>query len=658
MSTALLFFGAFCLPLLASLSGLFWGRREIGNSVSHMLLALGGVLGLVASVRYMGEHFGTGASLTLPWTSGIFSINDLNLLFIALISLGVLLTSLYSITYLTQYATHYSLGVINFVSGIFVAAMLAVTLSTTVFSFLLFWEVMSVAVYFLVIADRSDTSLDAGLLYFVMTHLGFVSLLAGFLVLSGGALFASFADVALSAAALNPLALGTAFVLLFIGFGSKAGLVPFHRWLPAAHPAAPSGSSALLSGVMLKIAVFGFVQAMLLFPAIPLWYAAVVFVAGLVTAFFGALYAAVEYDLKRLLAWSSIENLGLIFSGLGALGIVHTLPLSDDTLALTFGVLFFVVVHTIAHSVFKTGLFMAAGAVVLETHTRDMDEMGGLARKNPWLSVLFLILALSAVALPPFVTFFGEWSYLQALALALRSLGFWYQVGAALALSIIALVGGLALFAFAKAFAAIFLGRGRSALRAAATDRALLVPITASAALVTVLGFFIGPLAASVFNAQGGNVWGAPIVLAPGAAVNPLALVALLALSGAAAYVLFRLGSRRVRMTDTWDCGQPLTGRMEYTATGFAAPIRFFFRGLVVSEKKLTAVPVVGTNPWIVRRTLSWDVTSLWSRFLYLPIGTAVFRTARFVSRLQNGSIQFYLLLVFGALIGVLAAAL
>ncbi len=660
MGTELLFGIALFLPLAGGVLSLILGRELWVHTATQALFAVGGVVGLGGVISFFSEPVTFSTALLLPGVlGGAFSVTLLSSFFLALLYLGVVLTSLYSVWYLPHYRERYSLPWLNAASAVFIVAMEACALSTTVFGFLLFWEVMSIAVYFLVVADRSQASLQAGFLYFVMTHLGFASLLAGFLTLSGGDPFLNFSEVAVHAATLSPLSLGAAFVLLFIGFGSKAGLVPFHRWLPAAHPAAPSGSSALLSGVMLKIAVFGFVQALFLFPVFPLWYGLVVFGFGLLSAFFGAMYAAVESDLKRLLAWSSIENLGLIFSGLGALGVMLALPSGAVPEQVIFGLLFFVTVHTLSHSVFKTGLFMVAGAVTLATHTRDMDEMGGLARSYPWLSVCFLILSLSAVALPPFVTFYGEWAYLQSLALSLTLVPLPFAVGVAFAISVLALIAGLALFAFSKAFSAVFLGRGRNAPSERVSMQYLVAPIAISAALTFALGFVVRPLGAFLRSLSIHPFESGVLTLGGGAFIDPVSVFLLLAIVGVGAFLVWQfLGSGRTRVTDTWDCGQELTPRMEYTATGFAAPIRFFFRGLVITRKRLIAHQVSPDNQWIQHHTLEWDVTSFWARWLYMPIGDGLFFLAHRIKLIQNGNIQFYLLLVFVALIATIISAL
>ncbi len=303
---------------------------------------------------------------------------------------------------------------------------------------------------------------------------------------------------------------------------------------------------------------------------------------------------------------------------------------------------------------------MATGAVVAQTHTRDLDRLGGLARLWPLFSVVFLALALSAAALPPTGTFFGEWLLLQSLALGLANSAPAVALGGALVLAVVALVSGLAVFAFIKLFSVAFLGRARTseAEHVSPMPRSLTLPPLVASVLVLFSGLFAFPYLSQLPRTQ---VLQLPLVstVVPGAAMS--ASIALLALVLALVIVaaVYRTFARRsIRVTDTWDCGTPLTPRMQYTATGFSAPIRFFFRSLVLAQKQMVAEPVVSTNPWIATRRLSWTTESFWEAWLYRPVGKATLALSSLVRRLQNGAVQFYLALVFLTLIGVILYAL
>jgi hydrogenase-4 component B len=638
---------AFVLPVLGGVGALFLGR-VLRVQISYSLFALGGVAAAVVS----------GISLCSPHVPGM--IAQLPAFFLGIIGVGVFLASLYAIGYVPLYPTTYALSWVSVAYAAFIIGMQTVVLAPSVFTFLLGWETMSVAAYVLILADGSEDSMRAGLMYLVMTQLGFAAIASGMLLLSGGDPFASWISVAMHAAVLSPDMRAVAFVLLFAGFGSKAGLVPLHQWLPYAHPQAPSHVSALLSGVMLKVALFGFISTMGLLPGVPFPLAITVVVVGLLSAFFGALHAAVEGDAKRLLAWSSIENMGLIFSALGVILVTAVLPPFTVTPVVVAGATLFVFVHTINHSLFKTSLFLAAGTVVSATHTRDLDALGGLARRWPVFAGGVLALVLAAAALPPSSTFFGEWTYLQTLAA-----GFFAPLPIAAAsvlmLGIIGLVAGLALFAFIKFFSSIFLGRARTpAVEHVGPLSPFLVvsPLIGALALFVLVPFGFPLLADLTIGATSGPF--DAVGFAPGMLISPMLTLALVAGALALVYAARSVmrGRLAMRTTGTWDCGAPLTPRMEQTATGFAASIRFFFRATVLADSTIITTPVVATNPWIATKRLVWGVSSFWERRVYEPVVTAVFRISHRVRRLQGGVIQAYLFLVLAALLVVLAFSL
>lgn len=649
-------------PLCVGFLAFFVGNDRISNKLVQFLFLASSLLGGLGTIGVLHQFF-TGALqatiLTIPGIPFTATLDVWSAFFLLLIHGGVCLASLFALGYLPKYKHVYSFDSLNLATALFVFGMQATVLASSVFVFLFFWEVMSVAAYFLVIADREEASLKAGFIYFVMTHLGVACLLAGFLLLAHGDTAATFLSLRAAIDGLPTAVTGAAFFLLFAGFGSKAGLIPLHQWLPYAHPQAPSHSSALMSGVMLKIAVYGFLRVVLfVFPTIPVSWAMVVIVIGLLSAFFGVLSAVVETDLKRLLAWSSIENLGLIFAMIGVGLAFQAVHINGD--------LFFVaaLLHALNHTIFKSGLFLAAGAIISETHTRNLDEMGGLARTWPVFSAAFLGLVLAAVALPPFGTFYGEWLFFQGLASMLtvsKSVGFLSGI----VLSVTGLVGGLALFAFAKTFSAVFLSKPRTqhAEHVKPLTSFLVWPIVLAAAASAGVGLFAAPLAERL-----GTIFGAslhPLSLGTSlqtadATIVPAAIFALF-VALILVTMLFRrvctAASRPIRRTDTWDCGQPITARMEYTATGFAAPLLFFFRSILLARKTLSTELVSASNPWIVRRRLTSIIQSPWEEYLYKPIVSFVLALATKIKRLQSGVIQFYILLILVTLVTVLIFA-
>ncbi|TSC85520.1 MAG: hypothetical protein G01um10148_906 [Parcubacteria group bacterium Gr01-1014_8] len=649
------FVASLILPLVAGVAALLLLRTKAGHMLTQLVFALGGLSGVVGATLFYASD---GAS-TVVFHTALFSlvVGTLSVFFLGIISVGVLLTSLYALEGLRRYKSVYSLPWLAVASAFFIFGMQATVMASSVAGFLVAWELMSVAAYFLVIADGTEESLHAGFSFFIMAHIGFASLVAGFLLLSAGNPFAEWPEVALAAKTMTPATLSVAFSLLFIGFGSKAGLAPLHQWLPMAHPQAPSHASALLSGVMLKVALFGFIQSLFLFPSVPLSWGVVVLVVGLVSAFFGVLHAVVESDMKRVLAWSSIENMGLIFSGVGAAMILRTLPYEAGPV-LASSIAIFVALHIINHFLFKSGLFMAAGVIVSEVHSRDMDIMGGLAQKWPIFSGVFLALALAAAALPPFGTFFGEWMYLQSLALALVGLPLPLSVVAGLVLAAVALVSGLAIVAFVKMFSSVFLGRARNehAEHVGMMPMSLMWPPMVCAILSIVAGVLAFPFFSSHFM-DGASIM-QDVVIVQGASMNAWILWALIAGLAIIALLLARFLRVPVRITDTWDCGQPLTSRMEYTATGFSAPFRFFFRAFLVSRKEMIVTPISSENPWIANRRLEWSITSTWERLFYRPVGQALLRFAEYARKFQSGVVQMYLLFVVIALVGAFIFAL
>ncbi len=637
----------------AAVLPLFGGGRGL-RRLTLSLLAVATGIGASVGIAAFIEGMPLGAA---PAIFGFrIAFDALSASFFILLNAVACVVSLYSIAYVDGQADAYGVRRLDALTALFILGMQGVLLATTPFSFLLSWETMSMSSFFLVMADKKPESIRAGLFYLIMTHLGAGAILAGFMLLSGGAAFASFGQMALTAQSAPHAIVLLAFALTFFGFGSKAGLWPFHLWLPEAHPQAPSHISALMSGVMLKMALYGFLRLLLsVFPPIPSAWTLPVIALGLLSAVFGALYAIIERDFKRLLAYSSIENLGLMFTMLGAAAFARANALP----ALANAALAAVVLHAIAHAVFKSGLFMGAGAIVHELHTRDLESMGGLAKRMPKFSGAMLVLALGAVAMPPFSAFMSEWLFLQNVVEAIRLSAPFVQGVLIVILSGVAFVGGLAIFAMVKMFGIAFLALPRSERASQAEEPAagLSWPVYAMAALT----FLVGLLAPALLRAfgfmretDGGRL------LAGGGALAPSSVALLFAAIGTGVVLARKVFSdaRRERSYHSWDCGQPMTEKMEYTATAFSAPMRFFFRLMLHARKNVTAIPIVATNPWIARRESRLEVRPLWMEALYAPVARAVLYASTQARRLHNGIIQFYIALILVALIATLAIAL
>lgn len=637
--------------LLAGVIGLLI-HNAFGRHLTYGLLALANLIGAIACLLFLkGGEVGV-----------VMGLDVLSAIFYLIVTIVTTLCSLYAIAYIERYKETYHLPSLAIATSLFVLGMQTVLLATNIIGFMICWEVMSIASFFLVMADRQKASIKAALLYLVMTHLGAGALLGGFFILSNGAILASLSDLQITAQSLSVGSWSLAFILLVFGFGSKAGLVPFHVWLPEAHPQAPSHISALMSGVMLKVALYGFLRIMPVFPVMPAWFGMTLLVLGLASAIFGVLYAIIETDIKRTLAYSSIENIGLIFIIIG----VAFFSISQGQYVLAELCLIAAIFHSFMHAIFKSGLFLTAGTIISETHTRNLEAMGGLAKRMPMLTGAFCVLALSAAALPPFGAFYGEWMFLQSLVTVLPLLGTNALFAGVIVAALIgvAFVGGLAIFAMVKLFAIASLGEPRSEQAAHAKEpKGLLsAPILFLAALMIVFGA-LAPNVFSLLKADalvGFETFAPSLQIPSSASISPLilfcALLALLLLVWLARRMLSN--AKNERLYHTWDCGQPITAGMEYTATAFSAPIRFFFRMLLRTRKAVTATPILETNRWIARRTMVLESRSIFMEYLYLPIEFGLTWTSKQVRKIQNGSIQLYLALIFITLIAVLIIAL
>lgn len=650
--------GAF--PLIAGLLGLSGKNSRVLNATVQALFMVGGLAGALGAALFLWSS-GRGAvpasvdpsSVFAFLPVGYFRIDTLSAFFLFIVNLGSAFSAWFAASYLPRYSSAYRFSWVNAATGLFVAGMSMTVGAGNVMVFLFAWELMSLSAYFLVIAERTEAALKAGLSYLAMTQVGAACLFAGFAVLSGGNLASSISGLGADGAASI-----AGFLLLFAGFAAKAGIFPLHEWLPAAHPQAPSNSSALMSGVMLKIALYGLLRVLMtVFGfSLPLWVALLVVALGLVTGFYGAVRAAAETDIKRALAWSSMENLGLMFA---MSGTVVLLVAIGEAGAASFAFIA-VLAFALNHAVFKTGLFMAAGAIVALVHTRDTDAMGGLARRYKAFSAVFLALAFAASALPPMGTFFAEWLFLQNISQGIFAASVPIALLIVAIISMFALVSGLAAFAFVKMFCVIFLSKPRSA-RAEAPEplgAGLFAPIGAAAAMSFALALALPSILGMIWPSASG-AFGDGLSLGVGSAsVSPTGIAALFAGAAIVASCVRIFAKRKIKLTDTWGCGAPLDSRMEYTATGFAAPIRHFFRFAVLPWKKLSSERMAPDNRYMTANRLEHGITELAERYVYSYVHDAVNFFSSKVRRLQSGVVQFYLALIFVALVVTIIVAL
>jgi len=631
-----------CAGALAAAAGVLATGRPVEIALPHLVAAAGGIL---------------------------IHLDLLGALFLALVAGVGLLAAIYGIQYTAEYDRRRSLGAFGVMFNGFLLGMGLVAAAGNVFTFALAWELMAISSYFLVMTESEHAETRAaGLWYAGMTHLGLVLLLPMFLLMAPSPGATAFADLRAGAVALPATARNAVFLLALAAFGSKAGLMPLHVWLPRAHPAAPSHVSALMSAVMIKLGIYGLLRVTIDFlgPG-PVWWGGVLLAAGSASALGGILYALAENDLKRLLAYSSVENVGVIVLGAGAGLLLQSYGLEALGLAAVAAAL----LHTVNHAAFKALLFFGAGSVLQQAHTRNMNLLGGLIKGMPQTAGLFLVGAAAAAALPPLNGFASEWLIFQALLSAGRIPPPGGAVAAPLAIGVLALTSGLAAACFVKAFGITFLAMPRSERAASAREAhwsAAAVMWTLAAACLalglaapqaahglTRLVHTLSIGAPAVPPALPANVW----LLAPGGAVriSPPLIALLLGAIAVAAQALVRLRGLRVRSADTWGCGRIRhTPRMEYTSSAFAEPLRRVFSQLYrpTEDLKVSAHP---ESRYFVRSiTYTSAVVPWFEKGLYDPLTRGVRRVSTAVRRLQAGSIHLYLLYVAAALIVALAA--
>ncbi|MEZ0241172.1 MAG: proton-conducting transporter membrane subunit, partial [Chloroflexota bacterium] len=469
---------------------------------------------------------------------------------------------------------------------VFLASLVLVFGADDAFAFLLAWELMALSSAVLVVGARPSPEVArAGYLYLTLTHLATAALVVGFAVLAGTAGSTDFAAFGSAATTLPPTARSIVFVLLLIGFGTKAGAIPLHVWLPRAHPVAPSHVSALMSGVMIKAGIYGVIRFGLeiLGPG-PEWWGLLVLSIGVASAVLGVLYALMEHDLKRLLAFHSIENIGIILIGVG----VAMLASSAGAPVLAGLALTAALFHTVNHAMFKAVLFLAAGSVVAAARTRDLNLLGGLARAMPVTAVAFGIGAAAISGLPPLNGFASEWLTFQGLigAGGSETLSLLARAAALLAVAGLALTAALAVACFVKATGMTFLAlpRGQGAAEAAETGAAMGAAMAGLAILCIAIGIAAGPVAGVIAGVAAGPLHLGPVAeggiaapLAGIAAVYAAAPIALLLAAIAGATWLIGMRRRTVRRVPTWTGGVVPEPAFEYTATSYAKLIRLYF---------------------------------------------------------------------------------
>jgi hydrogenase-4 component B len=646
--------------LIASVLGVATARTQAGTPLVYGVSLAACAVALISALAQLLSNAATPTlvlPMALPWLGAHFRIDALAAFFLIVVDLGGATASLYAL----GYGTHEEAPqrVLPFYPA-FLAAMNLVVIADDAFTFLLCWEFMSLTSWALVMAHHRDAdNRRAGYIYLVMASFGTFALMLAFGLLAGPN--GGYAFEVMRAGQHGPLIAALVLTLALLGAGSKAGLVPLHVWLPLAHPAAPSHVSALMSGVMTKVAVYGFIRIVLDLLGAPSWWSSmtVLALAGITTVM-GVLYALMQHDLKRLLAYHTVENIGIVFIGVGlALGFkANAMPVAA-ALALTAALF-----HVFNHSLFKSLLFFGAGSVLTATGERDMEHLGGLIHRMPQAAFAFLVGCAAISALPPLNGFVSEWLTFQAILLspAVPQWGLKILVpgvGALLALS-----AALAAACFVKAYGVTFLGRPRTPVAAQAkeTDRFSLAAMFILAALCLLAGILPGfvidalapvsqALIGSHMPVQASDPWLTIVPIAASrSSYDGLLVFVFIGLAGlTTAMAIHRFASHALRRSAAWDCGTPDPSPMtQYTAASFAQPIRRVYGTLAFRARERVEMPPPGdARPAVLRvslRDLVWD-------WFYAPIEGSIATTAGRLNQFQFLTIRKYLSLVFALLV-------
>lgn len=648
--------------VIAAFGSLLLSRAE---RLATMISGLGGLVaavlgGIAGALVLSGPPAVLDISGPFPFAHFVLRLDALSGLMVLVISTLAAVSSIYSFSYVREY-TGRGIGAMGFFFNLFIASMVLVVVADNAFWFLVFFEMMSLASYFLVIFDQEEEAVSAGFIYFLVAHAGSVAIMAGFFLMANAAGsfdFSAFRDH-------HPTALVSSivFVLCLLGFGAKAGMIPLHVWLPRAHPAAPSHASALMSGVMIKIGIFGILKVSIdLLGGGVLWWGIVVLALGAISSVLGVVYALAEHDIKRLLAYHSVENIGIIMLGIGT-GMIGLA--TDQPVVAILGLLAGLY-HLVNHAIFKGLLFLGAGAVIFRMHTKDMDKMGGLAKTMPWTSACFLVGALAISALPPLNGFVSEWFTYQALFAAALDGTFAVKFATPIAATALALTGALAVMCFVKAYGEMFSGMPRS--HHAENAREVPAPMIIGMVLLAIACVGLGlaaPLVVPVISGIASAILHLPpATFANGAMVMPgdvnhtvlsTPLIAMLLVGLATLPLLISgafSGSRanRRRAADPWACGYLPDEHMAVTAHSFAQPIRMFFAPVYAMRKTSAAASKTIAHGFDRFVGFARRGEPMFDRVLVTPVVGAVSGIGRRVQVLQSGDMSTYCLYIVAAL--------
>jgi len=652
MALLIVALGLFVVGGVAALCSERSARAATACGVGGILA--GGTVALIPTVRVLlgGERESLRAAWSMPYGSFSVGLDALSALFLVVIIVVSALAAVYGAEYWMAYRERKSLGAAWFFYDLLIASMVLVVLAQNGVLFLMAWEVMALASFFLVtFEDEREEVREAGWTYLVATHLGTAFVMVMFLLLGREAGSLEFAKFSMRGE-LAPSLAGVLFLLAIIGFGTKAGFMSLHVWLPEAHPAAPSHVSAVMSGVMIKTGIYGLLRTLTWLGPPPPWWGWVLIGIGITSGILGVLFALAQHDLKRLLAYHSVENIGIIALGLGVglLGVSAGLPMLA-ALGLAGGLL-----HVVNHAIFKSLLFLGAGAVLHGTGTREMDHLGGLLKRMPHTAAYFLCGAVAISGLPPLNGFVSEFLIFLGSLDAGASTGIPVAIPALAVVTALALIGGLAAACFTKAFSVVFLGEPRSEHvgHAHEVGLAMRVPMALLATACVLIGLFapwvVNALAPvlEMFGAAHASLVPAirPLWQLVGIAVGVWVLVGLLA------YVRLRLlRHREIGVSVTWDCGYARpTARMQYSSSSFAQPLTELFAAVL--RPVVRGGPPRGLFP--EPASFASETPDLVHRGVFVPVFGGIDRAGAKLRWLQHGNVHLYVLYIALALLVLL----
>jgi len=622
-------------------------------------VVIGSVLGIQPVLSSL--ILGTCDFLQMPWQipmgSMSIGIDPLSAIFAIAILFVSPLAAVFGAGYLKSFEDTHDLGKSWFFFNLLVASMLLVVLARNALLFLIAWEVMSLASFFLVVFEHErDSVRRAGWIYFIATHIGTAFLLVMFLLLgrhAGSLEFSTFFNCGLSSHLVSVV-----FVFAVIGFGTKAGFMPFHVWLPEAHPAAPSHVSALMSGVMIKTGIYGLLRTLTFLGCPPAWWGWTIIIIGVVSGICGVLFALAQHDIKRLLAYHSVENIGIIALGLG----VGLLGVSHGNAVVAFLGFAGGLLHVVNHAVFKSLLFLGAGSVLHSAGTREIDHLGGLIKKMPLTATAFLIGSAAICGLPPLNGFVSEFFiYVGAFeGMSRDGLSSGAAIGGILAITALALIGGLAVACFTKAFGIVFLGEPRSkhcehAHESCMSMRIPMVLLSLACVAMGLWGFFAFGVMSNVTSVLTSGLTFDPATCG---LITPyqdvllsvtLFALALIVVIGSLIFLRSWLMSGRIQQSAvTWDCGYLApNSRMQYTASSFAQPITKFFRTFLQTKRYVS--PPEGFFPKTA--SFSSETDDFYGEQVYKPTFNALESWLSRFRQIQHGQLNLYIMYIIIALV-------